>query len=948
MSLPPIDLAVFHDNGYIRKQCRVTSLWFWTSDAERETCGDTSEDEYTFIGAPLIEGFEQRGKALKDAMREAFLGYFTQRDHARIHPYPVLARWRDDIHLTIASIADFQPHVTSGEVEPPANPLAVSQPCIRLTDVDAVGRSGRHLTTFEMMAHHVFNRPDEGLEIYWMEQCVQHCHSMLTETFGIDAGEITYVENPWCGGGNAGAAVEVIVGGLELATLVFMDMEEHPEGDVELKGDRYRTMPLQIIDTGYGLERFCWAAAGTPTIYEAIYPETVAWLKQLSGFESVANQWPSLDLDRLLSEMSRLNGIMNIEAGVDGEMLVNIFLTRLAERGLEVSSEQFSSITEPLANIYAIPDHLHALCNMLGDGLVPSNAKAGYLARMLARRVLRMRDELSISVPLSELASHHLDVNMGGHLNKQTKEGLLTILTLEEERYAEMLRKGTNVIQTQLKSLPKESDSIPDEQLFTMNDSHGLAPDMAITLARQAGWSMVNLRTGFSAEMAERHARMAKEAAKGPDDSSHTLLAGDLPPTVPLYYDTVYEPTFEASVLACLANEGQGPTGSSHAVVLDSTLFYPEGGGQEGDHGRFVQGDLHVNVLDTQKVGDLIVHYTDGALVTNGSVRGHLDWKRRKQLMDHHTAVHIVGGAARRLLGPHIFQAGSHLTVESGRLDITHYHRLTRADLDAMEDMANAVLSEVSTTEKSELNRKDADLLHGFDLYQGGAPKGDSIRILKIAEHDIQACGGTHHDEPGQIGSIRIVRSTAVQDGVERLHIVAGDAALAYARAQDELVRASSEVFGVHGDDLPKAAARFFKEWKEQRKLIEHLESEIVRLRTSGGGDASTDIDGVRVVVMEIDGDLKSMTTMLKELTLDGDVPTLAVLGSKDGGGKLMIGITEHTVASERYNAVDLLRSISSHIRGGGGGRPTFAQGGGSHAEGLSDALDAAREQLGL
>ena len=948
MSLPPIDLAVFHDNGYIRKQCRVTSLWFWTSDAERETCGDTSEDEYTFIGAPLIEGFEQRGKALKDAMREAFLGYFTQRDHARIHPYPVLARWRDDIHLTIASIADFQPHVTSGEVEPPANPLAVSQPCIRLTDVDAVGRSGRHLTTFEMMAHHVFNRPDEGLEIYWMEQCVQHCHSMLTETFGIDAGEITYVENPWCGGGNAGAAVEVIVGGLELATLVFMDMEEHPEGDVELKGDRYRTMPLQIIDTGYGLERFCWAAAGTPTIYEAIYPETVAWLKQLSGFESVANQWPSLDLDRLLSEMSRLNGIMNIEAGVDGEMLVNIFLTRLAERGLEVSSEQFSSITEPLANIYAIPDHLHALCNMLGDGLVPSNAKAGYLARMLARRVLRMRDELSISVPLSELASHHLDVNMGGHLNKQTKEGLLTILTLEEERYAEMLRKGTNVIQTQLKSLPKESDSIPDEQLFTMNDSHGLAPDMAITLARQAGWSMVNLRTGFSAEMAERHARMAKEAAKGPDDSSHTLLAGDLPPTVPLYYDAVYEPTFEASVLACLANEGQGPTGSSHAVVLDSTLFYPEGGGQEGDHGRFVQGDLHVNVLDTQKVGDLIVHYTDGALVTNGSVRGHLDWKRRKQLMDHHTAVHIVGGAARRLLGPHIFQAGSHLTVESGRLDITHYHRLTRADLDAMEDMANAVLSEVSTTEKSELNRKDADLLHGFDLYQGGAPKGDSIRILKIAEHDIQACGGTHHDEPGQIGSIRIVRSTAVQDGVERLHIVAGDAALAYARAQDELVRASSEVFGVHGDDLPKAAARFFKEWKEQRKLIEHLESEIVRLRTSGGGDASTDIDGVRVVVMEIDGDLKSMTTMLKELTLDGDVPTLAVLGSKDGGGKLMIGITEHTVASERYNAVDLLRSISSHIRGGGGGRPTFAQGGGSHAEGLSDALDAAREQLGL
>ena len=180
MSLPPIDLAVFHDNGYVRRQCRITNLWFWTCDEARTTCGDTHEDEYTFIGKPLIEGFNQRGKALKDAMREAFLSFFETNDHHRVDPYPVLARWRDDIHLTIASIADFQPHVTSGQVAPPANPLTISQPCIRLTDVDAVGRSGRHLTTFEMMAHHVFNRPDEDEMYYWMEECVSYCHTLLT------------------------------------------------------------------------------------------------------------------------------------------------------------------------------------------------------------------------------------------------------------------------------------------------------------------------------------------------------------------------------------------------------------------------------------------------------------------------------------------------------------------------------------------------------------------------------------------------------------------------------------------------------------------------------------------------------------------------------------------------------------------------------------------------
>ena len=949
MSLPPIDLAVFHENGYLRKQCTITGLWFWTTDELRETCGDTAEDEYSFIGAPLIQGYPMRGKALKDAMRETFLNFFEEKQHTRVDPYPVLARWRDDIHLTIASIADFQPHVTSGEVEPPANPLTISQPCIRLTDVDAVGRSGRHLTTFEMMAHHVFNRPDEGRMYYWMEECVRYCHELMTEALGIEAKEITYVENPWCGGGNAGAAVEVIVGGLELATLVFMNMEEHPDGDIELKGDTYREMPLQIIDTGYGLERFCWAAAGTPTIYESIYPETTAWLKDLAQFSNITKQWPELNLDALLGEMSRLNGIMNIEPGVDADELRATFLRRLSERGVDVSAEQFSAVTEPLAKIYAIPDHLHALCNMLGDGLVPSNAKAGYLARMLARRTLRLRDELELSVSLAELARHHIEVNLGGAMMKQTHDGLLGILELEESRYGEMLRKGGNVINTQLKQLPKDAERIPDEILFNMNDSHGLAPDMAVNLARNAGWSSVSVRTGFAAEMAERHAKMAKKAAQSVEAKPLVEHVPSLPSTQLLYYDDVQQQEFDASVLACMPLIGDDlPEGATHGIILDKSCFYPEGGGQEGDHGALKTDSNQCNVIDTRKVGDHVLHLVDGSFETGDLVHGSIDWKRRKQLMDHHTAVHIVGGAARQVLGPHIYQAGANKSTEMARLDITHYNRLTRGDLDAIEALANDVLVQVQRTEKTELNRKDADKKYGFDLYQGGAPKGSSIRILRIADHDIQACGGTHHDEPGQIGSIRIVRSSAVQDGVERLHIVAGQAALKYASAQDQILRQISEMYGVPNAELPRTSERFYNEWKEQRKRIESLEAEIVRLRTSGGGSDSQELDGVRIVIMEAHGNLKKMTKMLKELTLDANQPTLAVLGSKEGGGKLMIAVTENTIAAERYDAVALLREIAPHIRGGGGGRPTLAQGGGSHAEGLDDALAAARTSVGL
>ena len=945
LSLPAIDLAVFHENGYVRRQCRITDLWFWTNDDNRTTCGDTHEDEYTFIGKPLIAGFEQRGKALKDAMREAFLSFFESYDHHRVNPYPVLARWRDDIHLTIASIADFQPHVTSGQVAPPANPLTISQPCIRLTDVDAVGRSGRHLTTFEMMAHHVFNRSDEGEMYYWMEECVAYCHAMLTETFGITSDEITYVENPWCGGGNAGPAVEVIVGGLELATLVFMNLEESQDGDIELKGDRYKEMPLQIIDTGYGLERFCWAAAGTPTIYEAIYPETVEWLKAISGFSEVASRWPDLNLDTLLGEMSRLNGIMNIEPGVDAEHLSEIFITRLSQRGVDLTQEQFLAITEPLSRIYAIPDHLHALSHMLGDGLVPSNAKAGYLARMLARRILRMRDELGIEVSLSELIEHHLDTNMEGHDMKQTKDGLLTIMSLEEERYREVLRKGSNLINQSLKSVDINAEQLPDELLFQLNDSHGLPPDMVISMAQKSGWNRLRLRTGFSAEMAERHAKMAKAAASTVQQSSYVAELPVLPETVPLYYGDVQQRSFDASVLASIPLiDGVGPESATHAIVLSETCFYPEGGGQEGDYGSLTTDGTSRQVLDTQKQGGLILHLCDGPFDVGDLIHGSIDWKRRKQLMDHHTAVHIVGGAARRILGPHIYQAGANKSTELARLDITHYRRLTREDLDAIEILANEVLGQVSRTEKTILARHEADKKHGFDLYQGGAPKGNEIRVLRIADHDVQACGGTHHDEPGQIGSIRIVRSTAVQDGVERLHIVAGESALRFAREQDEILRETSKTFAVSTEDLPKIAERFFNEWKEQRKRIEQLEAEIVRLRTSGGGDDSVSVDGVRIVIMEVEGNLKQLTSMLQELTRDSNNPTLAVLGSREGGGKLMVACTEDSIASERYNAVDLLRSIIPHIRGGGGGRPTMAQGGGSNAEGLDDALQAAKE----
>jgi len=952
MAFGETNIPFWQESGHSCRECTVTGLRFWSRDPSRTTSGDTVEDSYTFIGNPIIEGFPMRGKALKDAMRETFLDYFEQRGHARIDPYPVLARWRDDIHLTIASIADFQPHVTSGLVPPPANPLGISQPCIRLTDVAAVGRSGRHLTTFEMMAHHAFNRPDEGDVIYWIDQCVRYCDDMLVNTFGITPEEITYIENPWSGGGNAGPALEVIVGGLELATLVFMNLEEHEDGDVEIKGLRYREMPLQIIDTGYGLERFCWAAAGTSTIYEAIYPESVDWLKKIAGFDSmVEGLGLGVDTDDLLAELSQLAGILNIDVGTDVDSLYQRLVERLGDGGVEITVSNLKRLTEPLSSIYAIPDHMHAICNMLGDGLVPSNAKGGYLARMMARRVCRMKGDLGIEISLTELAAHHIDTHLDIAGFVQSREGILTILAIEEARYHEMLRKGEAAVRTALREIPKDAKEAPDEILFRLAEERGLNPEMVVSIAAKLGWKDISVRVGFAADMAARNAERTKTAAKA--KSKGEIFQSDIPPTQQDYYSDTSQTEFSATVLDCnsltqiqiesLNLSSEVVVTPTHYVVLDRTLFYPEGGGQLGDQGTLGKA----KVLDTRIENGVIYHLTNCS-VEEGGISGQIDWERRRQLMDHHTAVHIVGGSARAILGPHIWQAGSNKGGRYARIDLTHYSRLSRDDLDKIEDHANDIIAKNPVVEKLVLDRAEADLQFGFELYQGGPPKHSQIRIIKIGEHDVQACGGTHHDNTGEVAELRIIRSSQVQDGVERLQIVAGETAREHARIQERLLNESSEVLGVSPEDLPSAVSRFFDEWKSQQKKIESLESEIVRLRTSGGGDGAVEKDGIRYAVMEVGGDMKAVMSMLSQLTRDPQKPTLAVLGTRDGGGKLIVASTEGTIAAEKHDANDILRAIAGHINGGGGGRPTMAQGGGSNPDGIPEALEAARNLLGL
>ncbi|NPV63391.1 MAG: alanine--tRNA ligase [Methanotrichaceae archaeon] len=896
-------LDFFADEGFQRKKCESCGKFFWTRDQARKTCGDPPCDPYTFIGAPVFK----REHSL-DEMREHYLSFFQARGHTRISRYPVVARWRDDIYLTIASIADFQPFVTGGLVPPPANPLTISQPCIRLDDLDSVGRSGRHLTTFEMMAHHVFNTRER--EIYWKDRTVALCDELL-RGLGMDPLAVTYKENPWAGGGNAGPSVECMVAGLELATLVFMDLKATPSGSIEIKGERYQKMDNYIVDTGYGLERFVWASKGSPTIYDAIFPDLVRKVADLAGVE---HDLSDPEYAQIFAQNARLAGMVDLD-----EYSMKDLRKKIAG-SIGIAPEKLEAAIEPMERVYAVVDHTRCLAFMLGDGIIPSNVKAGYLARLVIRRTLRLMKDLHIALPLADLVE--MQISRLDYDDWQERFATIReILNQEEQKYAETLEKGKRLVKKTAEHYVKKGQAVPLSEMISLYDSHGIPPEISQESAEELG-ATVELPDNFYSLVAKTHIKAEQEGAP------KLVIPGK---TELLFYDHPFDQTFVACVVDVL-DDG--------SVILDRTLLYPEGGGQPADHGTLEKGSRIFQVVDVQKAGEVVLHRLEkpGELQKGDLVTGRVDMRRRLAHARHHTATHLVHDSAKRVLGKHIWQAGAQKSEDRARLDISHYKRITDAELKTIELEANRRVMECEPVDTKFLPRTEAEKLFGFELYQGGVPPGKQIRVVKVGT-DIEACAGTHVTNTGMIGSIKILRTERIQDGVERIEFAAGEAAVRAGQERDDLLAEAAGVLRVPADQLPKTANRFFEEWKGQQKEIERLKEDLARSRFRSLSAEAQTIDGLKVVVQKMGQ--ADINELLKAAALLAEQDYVALLGSESG--KLVAAVGKSGLA-KGLKAGNIIKAAAKALGGGGGGRPELAQGGGPDLEKLDQALQAGRE----
>lgn len=892
-------LEIFDKLGYKKQKCKTCGHEFY-AQVDRDTCGDAPCDEYEFIGNPATD----KPYTLYE-IQQVFREFLEKEGHTPIKRYPILAkRWRDDVFLVGASIFCFQPWVTSGMVKPPANPLEIEQPSVRLNDVDNVGRTGRHMTCFTMGSHTVINTEENF--IYWEDETIRLCHEFF-KYIGINTEEICFIKSWWSGGGNEGPCYEVCVRGVELATLVFIQYKTLDNGEKE-------EIPIKVVDTGYGLERIAWISQGTPTAYDACFAPVVDKLKELTDVK--------VNTD-ILARNAQIAGMMDIEDIGDIKEL-----RQQVANSLGITLDELLESAEPMEAIYIIADHTRCLAFMLADGIIPSNVKEGYLARLVLRRTIRFMKELNMKESLAEVMGIQLEFLTKFYPEiKDSEDHIMNIISLEEERYQSTIKKGTSIVKRSIKRLKKEGKTeMPLDMLMDLYDAHGIPPETVVEIAGDN--FTVNVPDNFFTLVAGAHEKDTSNKKES--------FEIDYPETDLLFYKDFNQKEFEAEVLGVVEKD------SKNTLVFDKTVFYPEGGGQPSDVGAISVDGAVVNINYAEKVNNVVLHHIDGDVDLDNfvgkKVEGKIDWNRRITLARHHSATHLIVAAARKILGEHIWQAGAQKGVSRSRIDLSHYKRISQEELNEIEKLANEYVMDNIELDIKFYTRDEAESLYGFKLYQGGIVPGKSIRVVKIPGIDVQACAGTHVLRTGDIGPIKINKTERVQDGVERIDFSAGTAAVDSIQNENKLLRESSGIFKVDDDQLPKTCDRFFSEWKAQKNEIDKLKSEIASLKMNSLADDVTEINGLKVVKQLIDADFKELQKIATDFT-DNDKADVVLMGNNDGK---IVGAASQNAIDAGIKVNEIIKKAAGVLGGGGGGRLTLAQGAGPKCENMNEALNIA------
>lgn len=870
-----------------------------------------------------------------DEIREAFLDFFAQRNHQRVNSSSLVPKDDPTLLFTNAGMNQFK-DVFLGNDRRNYKRATTSQKCMRVSgkhnDLETVGRTPRHHTFFEMLGNFSFGD-------YFKTAAIEFAWDLCIKVYGIDRNRLVITvfeeddeaydiwhdqigvpseriyrcdekENFWAMGetGPCGPCSELHydmgdrIGDtsspfgtesdrwIEIWNLVFMQYNRDADG-------KLTPLPSPSIDTGMGLERITSVMQGVSSNYET-------------------------DLFRPLIE----------EAG------------RLTRVAYGKSAEQDTSLR-------ILSDHCRAAMFLINDGVVPTNEGRGYVLRKILRRAIRHGKMLGMEEPFIYTLTA-----LTGNLMSQAYPELLKsrdyaakVVKNEEVKFSATLSYGMKLLDEVFDKARDHGSKVPGGDLFRLYDTYGFPIDLAAEIAAEQGLTID--RSGFEKELQKQRER-ARASWKGGVIAVKPIyreLANRNFSTKFTGYDQISD--VPGKVLAIIRNEEEVSVlseGEMGEIILDTTPFYAEAGGQVGDQGIIENEKFQGEVLDSQvPVSGIRIHKIQvlhGTISVGDEVSSEVYTDKRKRTASNHTATHLLHAALREVLGEHVKQAGSLVAPDRLRFDFSHYKALTEWEIRQIEERVNQKIREnlQLRTEICDLN----EAVNSGAMALFGEKYDPKVRVVSIDGFSMELCGGTHVNRTGDISLFKILSESSISAGVRRIEAITAQDAIERFLEGEDLIGNLMTILQVNRSQILESLEKLTSEYKDVSRDVSRLKMELARRETKEAAEEAKEICGVRVIaktVPSLDREtLRQVAEELKNRIGSG----IVVLGTEtQGKASLVIMVTKDL--TERIKANEIIRPVAKVIQGGGGGKPDLAEAGGKDPSAMSKALEKSFQVIG-
>lgn len=865
-------------------------------------------------------------------LRTMFEDFFVSKEHYPRGSFSLVPEKDKSLLLVNSGMAPLKPYFSGAET-PPSKRMTTCQKCIRTGDIDNVGRTDRHATFFEMLGNFSFGD-------YFKREAIQWGWEFVTQVLGMPEDKLwatIYEED-------------------DEAFDLWREVVDMPaEKIVRLgKEDNFWEIgtgpcgPCSEVYFDRGEERGCGKEDCRPGCDCDRYLEF--WNYVFTQFDKqedgsyVPLAHPNIDtgmgLERLACIMQDVDSIYAIDT-----------IRAILDEVVRITGREYKEgAGEDDVSIRVITDHVRAVSFMIADGIMPSNEGRGYVLRRLLRRAARHGRLLGLQQPfLADLSATVVETSKSAYPELEERhDHIRKIISVEEEKFAKTIDQGSEILDEYIAENAKSgSGELTGEQLFKLYDTYGFPPELTREIAEEKGCTVDE--EGFYRRMDEQRdmARAARKVDDGNGWSENEEAYTAFPDTAFVGYE---QKSIVANILG-LIRRGRPvdslEEGEEGMVVLDRTPFYAEGGGQIGDRGRIETAGARAEVLDTVHIKQVHAHKVrvEAGSLSVGGAQVSIDELRRNATARNHTATHLLHKALKQVLGAHVEQSGSYVMPDLLRFDFTHYESLSQAQIQEIEDIVNREILAFKQVQKQIMSIAEARQLGAVALF--GEKYGEIVRVISIPEFSAELCGGTHVDNTGQIGSIRITSEGSVAAGIRRIEAVTGAAVSVLLRSEQELVREMADTLKANRNDILHKAEQLMEETRSLRKELDSSKRAAAVSSLDDMIQSAEIIGDVKLILGAIGPASVEELRALSDEIRQREKRAIAVLAAqKDEGASLIVSVAD-ALMDEGYHAGKMIKDIARAAGGGGGGKANMAQAGIGDFSRIDEAFAEAKRLIG-